>query len=122
VASIKVARPRESASEFTLNDEELNATMSEREEKKFTLEEAFSYDGSSEEGYVDDVRKGILAVSYLLDSISKIGSDDVDARIAQGLAHALRHYAKEADFLLTSKSLLHEAEDRLREAERTMQD
>jgi hypothetical protein len=80
------------------------------------LEEAFSYDGS--EDYTGDVVKGIVAVSYLLDSISDIGNKDVDARIAQGLAYALRHFAKNTRRYLTEASRLKEVEYRLQAAER----
>ena len=57
---------------------------------KFTIEEAFDYD---EKDCVADAVKGTLAVAYLLDSISLTGMNDIDGRIAQGLAYALRHYA-----------------------------
>jgi hypothetical protein len=80
-----------------------------------TLEEAFSYDGHEDHG--GDVVKGIVAVSYLLDSISDIGNKDVDGRIAQGLAYSLRYFAKCTRHYLTEASRLKEAEYRLREAE-----
>jgi hypothetical protein len=83
-------------------------------EQRFTLEEAFTYEGS--EDYASDTVKGVLAVSFLLDSLSEIGGKDVDARIAQGLAYALRAIAKNADKFLTESFRLKEAEHALQEA------
>jgi hypothetical protein len=83
-------------------------------EQRFTLEEAFTYDGQTD--YASDTVKGVFAVSFLLDSLSKIGNADVDARIAQGLAYALRAIAKDADKFLTESFRLKEAEHALEKA------
>jgi hypothetical protein len=91
-----------------------NKPQSRKREEKFTLKDAFSYDGSGD--YARDTVKGILAVSYLLDSISRIGNKPVDGRIAQGLAFALQEIAEDASRYLTEKSRLNEAERALEKA------
>jgi hypothetical protein len=93
----------------------VNAAASEKpSEQRFTLEEAFTYDGTGD--FASDTAKGVFAVSFLLDSLSKIGSEDVDARTAQGLAYALRAIAKDADKFLTESFRLKEAEHALEKA------
>jgi len=68
---------------------------------KFTLEEAFDYEPHDSVG---DVTKGTLAVAYLLDSVSNFGNDPIEGQLAQGLAFALRHYAKDVRDLLAPRA------------------
>jgi hypothetical protein len=64
--------------------------------KTTTLKEAMSYDPSDSPG---DVAKGLLAVSYLLDSLSDAGNECLDGPIALGLCYALRAYSNKARIL-----------------------
>jgi hypothetical protein len=98
---------------FTMDENHQIASLKFRDPERFALEEAFTYDGS--ENYARDAMKGVLAVSFLLDSLSNNGNEDVDARTAQGLGFALRDIAKRADKLLTESFRLKEAEYRLQE-------
>jgi len=77
---------------------------------KFTLEEAFDYDQSE---YKTDAVKGVLAVAYLLESVSSLGNDEIDGRIAQGLAITLRYYAKNMNSYLAPAEDVKDLEYRL---------
>jgi hypothetical protein len=107
VAHEKVAHPRTKSAihpdvtatpeiELRILEDELarteEAIRRKREEMtpKFTLDEVFEYDPGDVEG---DAMTGVLAVSYLLDSLSSVGNDPIDGVIAQGLAQVLKHYA-----------------------------
>ena len=57
------------------------------------LAEELYYAGGGDQGRGPELAKGLLSVSYLLQSLTDGGNESLDGRIASGLGITLRHYA-----------------------------
>ena len=79
--------------------------MKEKLAPKFTLQDAFECNPSD---IVGEAIKGLLSVGFLLESLSVIGNEEIDGRIAQGLGLAVQHYAYYTKDFLKARDALAE--------------